>query len=356
VLAFAAASGLLNSAGSLHSAAFLMALVLLLFFCVALHELGHSLAAQAYGVRVQDITLWPLGGIARMSRLPGRPYQEFVITAAGPATNLVLAVLFGAMATAAIGPAQMLRMASYPRQLARFVAAEEIRPLLLLLAFNNLLLALFNLIPAFPMDGGRILRSLLATFLPFGRATQLAALLGQALAVLIAIGGLLSGNYLLALIGVFVFIAAWQECRQTLLQENLKGIKVRQAIRPIGPRLSPGLTLGQAAAETAAAPQPAYLVVDASRLAGVLPRSDLLAAVHRAGPSSPITPYLVHGTLRLRPEETLDGVLERILQSSTGFALVVENGQVIGTINQADLLRLAEVLRAHPGALRDAGR
>jgi Zn-dependent protease len=356
VLVLAAVSGLMNAGSEpLRSAGFMVLLVLLLFVCVVLHELGHSLMAQVYGVKVQDITLWPIGGVARMSRLPSRPYQEFLMTAAGPATNLVLAVLLGAAAVTWIGPEQLLRMLSYPRLLSRFLASQGVRPLLLLLAVNNLILALFNLIPAFPMDGGRILRSLLAVFLPFRRATQLAALLGQALAVLMGIAGLLSGNYLLALIGVFVFIAAFQERRQTLMHESLKGVTVRQAARPIGPRLAPGISLGQAAAQAAAAPQPAYLVVDGSKLVGVLARGDLLTAVRKVGPAAAITPYLLRGTLLLKPEDTLDRALERILQGRTGFALVVEDGQVIGTISQPDLLHLAEILSAHPGALNEAG-
>jgi Zn-dependent protease len=357
VLVVAAISGLTSTDSDwLRSSAFMVILVFLLFVCVALHELGHSLMAQQYGVQVQDITLWPIGGVARISRLPSKPYQEFLITAAGPATNLALAVLLGALAVTWIGPDAMLRMLASPRLLNRFLASQEVRPLVLLLAINNLVLALFNLIPAFPMDGGRLLRSLLALFLPFRRATQFAALLGQALAVLMAVAGLLTGNFFLGLVGVFVFIAAWQERRQTLLVENLKGVSVRQALRPIGMRLTPELSLGQAAAQAAAAPQTAYLVVEGSRLTGVLLRDDLLSAVQKAGPAAPITPYIRRSTVQLRAEEPLDQALERIVRGQAGFALVVEDGQVIGTINQGDLLRLAEVLRAHPGALREAGR
>jgi stage IV sporulation protein FB len=356
VLVVAAASGLMNSGDDpLRGSAFMVILVLLLFICVVLHELGHSLMAQHYGVQVQDITLWPVGGVARIARLPGKPYQEFLITAAGPATNLVLALLFGALAFTWIGPDQVLRLAASPRLLNRFLASQEVKPLILLLAVNNLILALFNLIPAFPMDGGRLLRSILAVFLPFRRATQLAALLGQALAVLMSVVGLLSGNFLLGLVGVFVFIAAYQERRQTLMIESLRGVSVRQATRPIGVRLNPGLSLGQAAAQAAAAPQTAYLVVEGSKLTGVLLREDLLSAVRNAGPAAAITPYVRRSTLLLRPEETLDLALQRIAQGRTGFALVVDGAQVVGTINQADLLRLAEILRAHPGALRDAG-
>jgi Zn-dependent protease/CBS domain-containing protein len=312
--------------------------------------------AQRYGVRVQDITLWPIGGVARIARLPSSPYQEFLITAAGPATNLVLALVFGALAVFWIGPDQMLRLLTSPRLLNRFIASQEVRPLVLLLAVNNLFLALFNLIPAFPMDGGRLLRSILAVFLPFRRATQFAALLGQALAIVMAVAGFLSGNFFLGLIGVFVFFAAWQERQQTLLLESLKGASVRQAIRPIGLRLSPGISLGQAAEQAAGAPQTAYLVVDNRRLTGVLFRDDLLAALRKAGPSALIAPYIQRNSLLLRPEATLDQALQLIMQGRTGFALVVDNGQVIGTISRGDLLRLAEVLRAHPGALRETGR
>lgn len=356
VLVLAAVSGLTNSRGDwLRSSAFTVVSVLLLFVCVALHELGHSLVAQRYGVQVQDITLWPIGGVARIARLPAKPYQEFLMTAAGPATNLVLALLFGALAFTWIGPDQLLRLAASPRTLNRFLASQAIQPLVLLLAVNNLILALFNLIPAFPMDGGRILRALLAVFLPFGRATQLAALLGQALAVLMVIAGFRMPNYLVALVGVFVFLAAWQERRQTLMIESLKGVSVRRAARPIGRRLNPGLSLGEATAHAAAAPQTAYLVVDGVRLTGVLLHDDLLSAMRKAGPDAAITPYVRRSSLLLRPDETLDLALQRITQSQSRFALVVDNSQVIGTISHSDLLRLAEILRAHPGALREAG-
>jgi Zn-dependent protease/CBS domain-containing protein len=356
VLVAAVVSGLMNGGDWLRSSAFMLVLVLLLFACVALHELGHSLVAQRYGVQVRDITLWPIGGVARVSRLPSKPSQEFLITAAGPATNLVLALLFGALALTWIGPDQLLRLTASPRVLNRFLASQAVQPLILLLAINNLTLALFNLIPAFPMDGGRLLRSVLALFLPFKRATQFAAFLGQVLAIVMAAVGLLKGNFLLALVGVFVFIAAWQERRQVLVTESLKGVAVRRAMRPIGLRLNPELSLGQAAAQAAAMPQPAYLVVDGSRLAGVLDREDLLSAVRKNGPAAPITPYIQRSSLLLGPEETLDVALQRITQSQIGLALVVDSGQVIGTVNQVDLLNLAEVLRAHPGALREAGQ
>jgi stage IV sporulation protein FB len=317
-----------------------------------LHELGHSLVAQHYGVQVRDITLWPIGGVARVSHMPSKPSQEFLMTAAGPATNLVLALLFGAMAFTWIGPDQLLRMAATPRMLNRFVASQAVQPLILLLAINNLVLALFNLIPAFPMDGGRLLRSGLGLFLSFRRATQLAAILGQVLAAGMVVVGLLNANFILSLIGVFVFVAAWQERRQVLLIETLKGVPVRLAMRPIGPRLSPGMSLAQAASEAAAHPQPSYLIVEGGELSGVLVRDDLLRALRKHEPNGPITPYVQRTNLLLSSEETLDVALQRVSQIQPGLALVVEGGQVIGTIDQVDLVRLAEILRAHPTALQ----
>jgi Zn-dependent protease/CBS domain-containing protein len=355
VLVAAVAAGLVNGGDWLRSSAFMLVLVLLLFACVALHELGHSLVAQRYGVQVRDITLWPIGGVARVSRMPSKPSQEFLITAAGPATNLVLALFFGAVALTWIGPDQFVRLAASPQMQNRFLASRAVQPLVLLLAVNNLTLALFNLIPAFPMDGGRLLRSGLTLFLSYRRATQVAAFLGQALAIVMAAVGLLKGNYLLTLVGVFVFIAAWQERRQVLLTESLKGLSVRRAMRPIGLRLSSGLSLGEAATQAAAVPQAAYLVVEGSSLTGVLFREDLLAAVRKKGPAAPITPYMQRSSLLLRPEETLEVALQRITQGQIDLALVVDGGQVIGTVSQNDLLHLAEILRAHPGALREAG-
>ena len=337
--------------GWLHGAAFMVIFVVLLFGCVVLHELGHSMVAQLFGVQVQDITLWPIGGMARMSKLPERPYQEFLISAAGPAVNVMLALALGALALAWIGPNALLRTLLTPRLLTRAMAVMDGQSLLLLLTFNNASLVLFNLIPAFPMDGGRLLRSFLAVFMPFAQATRVASMLGQSLAVVMIVAGLVSpGAYLLVLIGLFVFLSAWQERQQTLTYASLTGVRVRQATQPIGPQLYALETAGEAIRRVGIAPQMAYLVTDGGRLVGMLSRRDLLGAVRRGGPGARISQYMRRDVVQFGPDDPLTLAAERLAQRQASAGVVVENGQVIGAISRLDIARLAEVLEAFPAA------
>lgn len=352
ILAWAAYMGFTdNSRDWLRGVAFMMALVLLLFVCVVLHELGHSLVAQLFGVRVEDITLWPVGGVARMARMPERPYQEFLISAAGPATNILLAICLGVVAIAWITPARAVQILSAPWLLSDLVGNMNGRALLLLLTANNALLALFNLIPAFPMDGGRLLRSMLAAVVPFGRATGIAAGVGQVVAVLMGLGALMGGNFLLVLVSVFVFVAAWQERQQAVFEVNLRGVLVRQVMQPLGRRLNSQQSLAEASAETAAQPHAGYLVVDEGRLAGVLSRHVLLSALRGTGATARVADYMRRDYLQLRPDDALEAIQERLAQERDRLAVVVEQGRVIGTLSQADLVRVAQVLAAHPAAL-----
>ncbi len=338
-----------GGAGWSRGVIFMVAFILLLFLCVVLHELGHSLVAQLFGVKVQDITLWPIGGVARMARLPERPYQEFLITAAGPATNVLLAVFLGMVAVAVIGPQQVFDVLLSPWLLDVTLARMDGRSLLLLLLANNVILALFNLIPAFPMDGGRLLRSFLAALMPFGRATVIASGVGQIVAVGMTGLALLSGNFTLALVGAFVFFAAQSERRQATIHASFQGLRVRQAMQPIGVRLHPLQTLGDAATQAALTAQTVCLVVDGGRVAGLLTRGDLLAALRRAGPLARVGPYARRDFVQIGPDELLERAQERLADASA--ALVVTDGQVTGVVSQVELLRLAELLSAHPEAL-----
>jgi|YNPNPStandDraft_1061719.scaffolds.fasta_scaffold52448_2 Zn-dependent protease/CBS domain-containing protein len=352
ILLWAGYSGLVSSRGSWpRSVLFMVAFVLLLFVCVVLHELGHSLMAQLFGVRVQDITLWPIGGVARIARLPETPLAEFLITAAGPAVNVALAAGLGALALLWIGPRQMLTILSSPWLLERFLATMDLQALLVLLVANNIILVVFNLLPAFPMDGGRLLRSFLAAFLPFQQATRVASAVGQGLAIVIGAGALVSGNLLLALVGVFVFMAAWQERQQVALSDNLRGLRVRQAMQPIGLRLYPLQTLGEAAAQIATSPQAAFLVVDAGRLVGLLTRKDLLTAIRRAGPWATVGQHLRRDIVRLHPDTLLVNAQEQLQRGQAMVGIVVDQDRVIGTLSLWDLARLAELLAAHPEVL-----
>jgi Zn-dependent protease/CBS domain-containing protein len=334
----------------LQSVGFMVAFVLLLFLCVLLHELGHSLVAQLFGVKVVDITLLPIGGLARMTKMPDRPYQEFVMAAAGPATNIALAVALSLVAMAWLGPGKILSLAFTPELLDTFLSDTGGQTLLALLILNNIFLAVFNLIPAFPLDGGRMLRSFLAALISHRRATSIASYVGQLLALVLGIVALLDSNFFLGLIAVFIFIGAWQEREQGRSQINMHGLRVRQAMQPVGLRLHPLQTIGEVAAQAASLPQTTFLVLDGGRLVGLLTRADLLSALSKPGPTARVGQRMRREIPQLAPDDPLAEAGDR-LSAGHGAAIVVEAGQVIGTLSRPDLQRLTEALRAHPEVL-----
>ena len=181
-------------AGAVQGVLFILAL----FACVLLHEFGHAFAARGFGIETPDITLLPIGGVARLSRIPEKPWQELVVAIAGPLVNVVIAavLIFVIHGSAAL---EQLEYLESPRI-----------ELLGKLASVNVMLVLFNLIPAFPMDGGRVLRALLAMAMPYAQATQIAAWIGQGLAVVFGIFGIF-GNPFLIFIAFFIFVGAQQE-------------------------------------------------------------------------------------------------------------------------------------------------
>jgi Zn-dependent protease len=181
-------------AGAVQGVLFILAL----FACVLLHEFGHAFAARGFGIETPDITLLPIGGVARLSRIPEKPWQELVVAIAGPLVNVVIAA---ALISVIHGSAALEQL--------EYLESPRIE-LLAKLASVNVMLVLFNLIPAFPMDGGRVLRALLAMAMPYAQATQIAAWIGQGLAVVFGIFGLF-GNPLLIFIAFFIFVGAQQE-------------------------------------------------------------------------------------------------------------------------------------------------
>ena len=191
--------------------------ILLLFVCVVLHEFGHIFAARRYGIRTPDVTLLPIGGVASLERMPEKPSQEIVVALAGPAVNLVIAVLLMVVLGARFDFTQMAQLEQAQTTLIGRVAAA------------NVALLVFNLIPAFPMDGGRVLRALLATGLGYTRATRVAASIGQGLAVVLAIVGLM-GNPLLVLIAVFIFLAASGEAGYVQMRDYTRGYLASHAM------------------------------------------------------------------------------------------------------------------------------
>jgi stage IV sporulation protein FB len=252
--------------------------VCLIFLCVLLHEFGHALAARRYGIKTPDITLLPIGGVARLERMPDKPSEEIVVAAAGPLVNIVIAALLGIV----IGlsghlPDPNLVQATGISLPARLFAV-------------NVWLVIFNAIPAFPMDGGRVLRALLAMRMDYARATSIAASIGQGIAAIFFMMGLFGiGNPMLILIAVFVYFGAANEAAFAQIKSVTSGLRVSAAMVTQFQSLPLHATLNEAIEALLRTSQHEFPVVDElGKVRGILTRNDLIAALRKSGPTTPV--------------------------------------------------------------------
>ena len=190
------------------------------FFFVTMHELAHSFVARKFGIDVRDITLYPIGGIASMSKLPQKPYQEFLISIAGPLSNLAFIVIFFFPMKAYLGSKMLYASLKYV--VAGYFVPYNFEFVVGQIYWINLLLALFNLLPAFPMDGGRVFRAILATKLGFYKATKIAVNFGHFFALIFGYIGFSKGRFLLLVIAIFIFISASEELFVAKMMEKAK--------------------------------------------------------------------------------------------------------------------------------------
>ncbi|MCP3980115.1 MAG: site-2 protease family protein [bacterium] len=311
-----------------------VALLLLIFTCVALHELGHAAMAKLFGVRTREIVLYPIGGIARLENLPaGR--AELFIALAGPAVNVVIAVamffvLFFTRAQPALG------QLSHPADL------------LWNLFFVNIALFAFNLLPAFPMDGGRILRAGLALATSQERATEIAAVVGRGLAVLLFVAGALTlpSGVLLMVVALFVFIGASQEAYFYRQRAAVRGQTARAAMITRFETLAPQDSLGEAAEQLLATHQQDFPVLDAwQRLVGVLARATLLEGLARLGSAAAVLEVMDRNVAWVHPDDNLDRVLEHLRARPRTPVAVVDDGRLLGMITFDNLAEFMEVSR-----------
>jgi Zn-dependent protease len=323
--------------GSASGALFGVVAISLLFVLVTLHELGHSFAARMYGIPVKQIVLSPIGGVAQLARMPEKPAQEFVISVAGPAVNIVMAFLI-----AALGLAFGLDLVALTTSFAG-ASTVTIAALISYLFMSNLFLAAFNLIPAFPMDGGRILRALLAMRLDYARATDLAAMIGRVAAILFGIYGLLNGGIFMIFIAFFIFTAAGQEAKYARVKQAFDGYTVQQAYSSSAYRLEPTYSLQQAQSMAMYTGQQEFPVVDGDKLAGYLTGKDLRLAL-RANPAyMPVSTVMDRTVRPVAPETGLFEVQQRLIEESKeGLPVVADSGRYVGMIT---LQHIAELLR-----------
>jgi Zn-dependent protease len=321
-------------------------LTLALFACVVLHELGHSLVARRLGIPVREIVLLPIGGMAMMVRTPRRPLHELLITAAGPVVSgLLAAAFFGLLRasypTLASVPFQLV----VPRQ-----AAPSLSTLLAWLAASNLWLLLFNLIPAFPMDGGRILRAVLASFLGFRRATRIAATLGQVMAMLLGVFAVVNGNIFLAVVAVFIFTAAAQQRSAEEARGVLSSLRLGDAYNKYALVLSPGDRLSKVVDYLLTSYQPDFAVLHGGELLGVMTRNVVLRAL-ADDPSDPYVAGLMDRKyLRLDSRQSLAEAQELMTEQNRSVAAVFAGDRYLGLINLDDLreaLQIAAFLKLH---------
>ena len=316
-----------------------IAFILVLFLCVVLHEYGHALTARRYGVKTRDITLYPIGGVARLERMPEKPIEELWVALMGPAVNVVIAGLLFAylFLTRGLPPMTDISVAS-----GSFVARVMI---------VNIWLVLFNLIPAFPMDGGRVLRSLLALRLEYTRATRIAATVGQGLAVLFAIAGLFTNPFLL-FIGLFVWSGAAQEASMVQMKTALGGVPVRRAMLTNFQALSPRDSLSRALQLILSGVQTDYPVVeDNGTVVGMLRRSDALARLSRPGQDIPVAGIMRRDFPTADANDMLEMALARLQASECQTMPVTYAGQLVGLLtldNIGEFLRVQSALsRTH---------
>lgn len=309
---------------SLAATAAGVAFILALFACVVLHEYGHALTARRFGIRTRDITLLPIGGLARLERMPENPAQELWVALAGPAVNVVIAVaLFAWIAfNGRMDPLHTLSV-SKGAFLERLLVA-------------NVFLALFNLLPAFPMDGGRVLRALLASRMEYTKATQTAASVGQGMAFLFGLAGLFLNPFLL-FIALFVWIGAAQEASSVQMKTSLAGIPVERAMITDFHTLSPSDPLSRAVEMILRGSQQDFPVVEENRVVGILTKNDLLAALARDGETEPVEAVMQRGFQVVDSHDMLETVLQSLQECDCHTMPVVHGSELVGMLTKENL-------------------
>jgi Zn-dependent protease/CBS domain-containing protein len=339
--------GFLSTGGfSLSGAAFGVVVTLLLFVCVVIHELAHSLVAVHIGFPVRDIVLLPLGGVAQMERMPEGPAQEFLIAIAGPLSNVVIAGVL--IVVGLLLPVNLVRdlwrLLTNPTRL----GWQDTLPYLIIINFS---LAAFNLIPAFPMDGGRVLRALLATMVPRVRATAVAVRVGQGLAWILGLVGLLNSNFFLMLIAIFVYSGAAQEGRMVHVRDVLQGLRVRQAFSRRALALSPDDPVSRAADLTLESFQADFPVCDEGQLVGLLTHTDVIRALKQRQPETPVRAVMRTEFPVIRLNDELLEIHRQMTEAGLDALPVVEGEQFLGLLTRRDVNEVYQLLSVNPELL-----
>lgn len=312
-------------AGDTMRAALSVTLMLLVFLCVLLHELGHALTARRYGVQTRDIILLPIGGVARLERMPEKPIQEMLVALAGPAVNVAIAVaLFGIMAAFRLSMTELS------------VTGSVMEALL----YINVVIVLFNLIPAFPMDGGRVLRAALAMRMPFEKATRIASYIGQSVAVIFAVIGFFTGHIMLMFVAMFVFLAAYEERGVVMRRATLRPLPVTAAMITEFEALDAEDTVGSALGRFGGDEAVDLLVIHDGVPVGRVGGGELAEAARRGDSAQPVGAVMRPDQSFADPGESLEAVVRRMQATGRPAVPVVHRGRMIGLVTVESIRHL----------------
>ena len=315
--------------------------MVILFACVMAHEFGHIFTARAFGVPTPDVTLLPIGGVARLARMPEEPREEFLIAIAGPLVNVVIAFGLVLIAGARLKAGDLAIMDSANVSLVDRLAAV------------NIFLALFNMIPAFPMDGGRVLRALLATRMGYVRATEIAASIGQAVAFALGFIGLFY-NPLLIFIAIFVYLAAASEAHMVAIRAMARGVPVSSAMMTQYATFAPDAPVEDAVQTLLRTSQNEFPVIDhAGTLAGVLGRSDLIRALKQHGPDARVAEAMASDVPTVSYRSPLEEAFRLLQERSAPAVAVVDGaGRLVGLVTHETVGEMLVLQEAMPKGLQ----
>jgi Zn-dependent protease/CBS domain-containing protein len=299
----------------------------LLFASILLHELAHSYMAKRYGVNIESITLFLFGGVSAMEEMPRKPGQEAKMAFAGPFTSLI------------IGSISLFIYANLISVNAAF-SQNPAYNILWILGSMNILLGIFNLLPAFPMDGGRVLRSFYARRMPYVKATQSAAAVGKFFAILMALFGIFVGNLWFPLIALFIYMGATEEERSTKAEVTLENILVKDIMTKDVVSVSPSMTVEQLLQFMFEKRHMGYPVMDRDSLKGVVTFADVHRIPNLDRPVALVSDIMTKEVITVPPSAQASDVLKLISSRNIGRVMVVDNGALVGILSRTDLVRI----------------
>ena len=320
--------------GTVAGAVFGVALMVLLFVCVTLHELGHSLVAKVFDIPVQQIVLLPLGGVAQITKNLEKPQHELLIAIAGPLVNVGIAILLLAALGFSAAPQMLTGYGMLPSNMSN---TPSLMMLLSWLFMANVSLALFNLIPAFPLDGGRVFRALMAMFIGYPRAIRLARATGQFIAIILGIYAVLNSQFVLALVAVFIFFGVGQETEVVEAKTVLSTLRVGDAYNKHALALVVGDRVSLAVDYILTSYQPDFAIQQGSNLIGIVTRDDVLGALATHTDDTFVTEIMAREFLKIEASKSLDEARRTLAEQGTRIAAVYDGASYLGLISKEDI-------------------